>query len=83
MELPPHGESTDHWDRLVKHVKAEKNQTLLGALNTKGLKSKMVEGHFYDWLAEVLVGLISESGFTDFMLLTRVTAKATRKRKNS
>lgn len=72
MEMP-YRESTQHWERFSETVKKEKNQTLLSAITSKGLKAKIVQVAFYDWLADQLLDPISERSFVDFLVAQQST----------
>jgi hypothetical protein len=61
-------DSEKYWLAYQEKVSADKNQTLLAAIQSKGLKAKIVEVSFYDWLADKVFGPITEAGFIDFLV---------------
>lgn len=82
MEMP-YRESNQHWERFGEAMKKEKNQTLLSAIASKGLKAKIVQIRFYDWLADQLLEPISERSFVDFLVGQQSAGKAAASRKRA
>jgi len=64
----PRRESDEYWERYVAQRKKEKNKTLLGSVDSKGLKSKMVQVDFYNWLADQLYGPVTETSFLNYLV---------------
>lgn len=64
----PRRESDQHWDQYVAQRKKENNKTLVGSIETKGLKSKLVQVDFYNWLANQLYGEITETSFLNYLV---------------
>lgn len=83
MEMP-YRESNQHWEEFVDATKAAKNQTLLAAIKSKGMKAKLVQIAFYDWLSERLLGAITDQSFLEYLVTqqaaVRAAPKASRKR---
>lgn len=84
MEMP-HRDSNAHWESFGEATRAAKNQTLVAAIKAKGLKAKLVEIAFFDWLAERLFGPITDQNFMDYLVAeqaaTRSAPRQPRKRK--
>lgn len=74
-------DSDSYWDTYLESLKQANNQTLLSAAATKGLKAKIVQIDFYDWLSEKLQGPITDANFMDFLLSQ--TSKAAPRRKQT
>jgi len=64
----PRRESDHYWDQYVAQRKKEKNKTLVGSIESKGLKSKLVQVDFYNWLADKLYGAITETSFLNYLV---------------
>jgi len=73
-------DSDNYWDVYTENLKQTNNQTLLGAATTKGLKAKIVQIDFYDWLAEKLQGPITDANFMDYLLSQSATKPAPRRK---
>lgn len=73
-------DSDNYWDVYTDNLKQTNNQTLLGAATTKGLKAKIVQIDFYDWLAEKLQGPITDANFMDYLLSQSATKSAPRRK---
>lgn len=75
MEMP-YRESNHHWESFIDQTKTAKNQTLMAAIKSKGMKAKLVQIAFYDWLSERLLGAITDHTFLDYLVSQQAAGRA-------
>lgn len=75
MEMP-YRESNKHWEDFVDATKTAQNQTLMAAIKSKGMKAKLVQLAFYDWLSERLLGAITDQNFLDYLVSQQAAVRA-------
>lgn len=79
MEMP-YRESNEHWETFVESTKSAKNQTLMAAIKSKGIKAKLVQIAFFDWLSERLLGPITDQSFLDYLVSQQAAVRSAPKR---
>lgn len=61
-------DSEKYWSGFIKELADSNNQTLLSMAKAKHMESRMVKIAFLDWLADKLLGAITDAKFMEFLV---------------